>query len=624
MELYRQYDGILLEAFAARKDEAAFAELVRRHGPAVLGVCRRVCGNLPEAEDAAQAVFLALAKKAHVLRQHENLAAWLHCVAVCVARDARRAALARKRREEEAARMTRITAEEEPESWRELLPLLDEAIEDLPETYRSAVILHHLEGHTHEAAAAKLGCKPSALSMRLTRGRELLRENLARRGAVVTLAALAACLAGQVGDASAAELPAAFAATTAHAAAGGAVSTSSAQLTQGAMKMLFVKKLQVAAAWSLAALLAVSITAGVALNARATEAGTPKPAPAIIPAGEPVKAPAAAEAPVAKPRSFSGAATKLDDAVKTLGRKGCLVVRSQARWEQLQKELAALGWAKPEKDPFGGVDFSKETVIGVFEYGDVGDTLALHEGAGDAKACDLKFVLGYIIYKKRGAEEFGWHFIFTAIPSAETIKVSLGRYHPQNGGPNPTPDKAAPEWEWSTDASRGDAVDGLSAVIKPDAVKISAGADIQIEFKLEYHAIEAAAKMQLAGPVRSAFVWDGKYSNGYRNHAFLVETPNGKTQYLRRPVQNEWLKNMPHPVEVAPGKPYVLPGWRFDNTLKSLKELGLDTSAPGIYRITGLYMENASTAKDWANNNKEVAIWGGNIASSTVSVEVIK
>ena len=99
--VFPETDAVLLARFASARDEAAFAELVRRHGPAVLGTCRRVCGNAAEAEDPAQAVFLALAKKATALAREarSSLAPWLHRVAVCVARDGLRAERARRHRD---------------------------------------------------------------------------------------------------------------------------------------------------------------------------------------------------------------------------------------------------------------------------------------------------------------------------------------------------------------------------------------------------------------------------------------------------------------------------------------------------------------------------------------------
>ncbi|MCZ7644646.1 MAG: sigma-70 family RNA polymerase sigma factor [Planctomycetota bacterium] len=263
-------DAELLKRFVHARDEASFEELVRRHGPAVLGACRRIC-PAPEAEDAAQAVFLTLAQKAHALRVHATLGPWLHRVAVCVSRDARRTAQARTKREQEAAlAMQRADGNEALE---ELKPVLDEAIDALPEAYRAPLVLHHLEGLTHEAAAERLGLKSSTLSMRLTRGRELLRERLAQRGAIVSLSVLSAGLASL---ALGSPPSAAFAASTAKIAvllasgqtiAAGTISAQASALTQGALKMLFLQKLQWTAAAGLAALLAITVTTSAVLKA---------------------------------------------------------------------------------------------------------------------------------------------------------------------------------------------------------------------------------------------------------------------------------------------------------------------------------------------------------------------
>src|SRR5262245_22588398 len=140
-------DAALLERFVADRDEAAFAALVHRHGGLVLHVCRRILGNVHDAEDAFQAAFLVLARRADAVHPREALAAWLHGVARRVALKAR-AALARRRHE-----IAKLAPQAQPErdpltdlSARELLALVDAEVSRLPEAYRLPVILCCLEG----------------------------------------------------------------------------------------------------------------------------------------------------------------------------------------------------------------------------------------------------------------------------------------------------------------------------------------------------------------------------------------------------------------------------------------------------------------------------------------------
>jgi len=174
-------DHELLDSFVRRRDERAFEELVLRHGPMVLGVCRRVLRDCHSADDAFQVTFLTLACKASSLRQGQALPAWLHRVACHIALRVR----ARGRRIEEAERETTPMPRAEPSSeagWRELSAVLDEELQRLPEELRGPVVLCGLEGKTHEEAARELGWPTGSLSKRLARGRELLRQRLARRG----------------------------------------------------------------------------------------------------------------------------------------------------------------------------------------------------------------------------------------------------------------------------------------------------------------------------------------------------------------------------------------------------------------------------------------------------------
>jgi RNA polymerase sigma factor (sigma-70 family) len=197
-------DRQLLQRFAAGRDEAAFAALVRRHGPMVLGVCRRLLGNAADADDAFQATFLVLARKAASPRWHDSVGGWLHQVARRVAREARERAARRRSRERAVAALPDVPAPEAAAAAaRELGAALDEELERLPDRYRGPLLLCYLEGATRDRAAALLGLSLRTLERRLQRGRALLRVRLTRRGLTLT-ALLAAALVGEAPATSAA------------------------------------------------------------------------------------------------------------------------------------------------------------------------------------------------------------------------------------------------------------------------------------------------------------------------------------------------------------------------------------------------------------------------------------
>jgi RNA polymerase sigma factor (sigma-70 family) len=185
-----QPDHLLLERFVRLKDEAAFAALLERHGPMVLGVCRRSLNDEHLAEDVFQASFLLLARQAWAVRKRSSLGSWLHGVALRLARKARAG----------AARAARGDVRPRPEpppgplaeaSWREVRQALDEELQRLPECYRLPLVLCYLEGHTRDEAAAQLGCAPGRLKGLLERGRERLRGRLIRRGLAPATAGVA-------------------------------------------------------------------------------------------------------------------------------------------------------------------------------------------------------------------------------------------------------------------------------------------------------------------------------------------------------------------------------------------------------------------------------------------------
>jgi RNA polymerase sigma factor (sigma-70 family) len=196
-------DPELLERFL-RGDQQAFALVVRRHGPMVLGVCQRVLSHAQDAEDAFQATFLVLVRKADSLSRPELLANWLYGVAYRIARKARANALKRRNFDLEVACMTPPEPRDEA-AWSELRGLLDEELHHLPDKYRAALVLCDLEGKTHVKAAEILGWPSGSISARLARGREMLRQRLVKRNCALPVGLFAVLLAQHAAAATVSE-----------------------------------------------------------------------------------------------------------------------------------------------------------------------------------------------------------------------------------------------------------------------------------------------------------------------------------------------------------------------------------------------------------------------------------
>ena len=245
-----QGDGALLRRFAAGRDEEAFALLVGRHGPMVLDVCRRVLEDVHDAEDAFQATFFILARKAGAVRKADSVASWLYGVALRLALRMKTSAARRRVRERQVA----VVDEPDPavEAARaELRPVLDEELGRLPETYRAPLVLCYLEGKTNEQAARELGWPRGTVAGRLARARELLRGRLRRRGLALSSGVLAAVLAD---SAAMAAVPATLAGPTVQAAslfASGAMTAASATapaaLAEGVLQTMILTKVKIAA-----------------------------------------------------------------------------------------------------------------------------------------------------------------------------------------------------------------------------------------------------------------------------------------------------------------------------------------------------------------------------------------
>jgi RNA polymerase sigma factor (sigma-70 family) len=246
-------DAELLSRFIDHRDGGAFAALVRRHGPMVLGVCRRVLPNAADAEDVFQATFLVLALKASAVTPRETVAGWLHGVARRVALRARRANARRVARERPVAVPPDVAAVPRDDRWDDLLPVLDRELSRLPDRYRAVLVLCDLEGVTRPEAARQLGWPEGTVNSRLSRARAMLTDRLARRGAGLSGAALAAALAQN----ATARVPTATTATTIRVAAlvteagtatAGGIAPGVSHLTEGVMRAMFVTRLKAALA----------------------------------------------------------------------------------------------------------------------------------------------------------------------------------------------------------------------------------------------------------------------------------------------------------------------------------------------------------------------------------------
>jgi RNA polymerase sigma factor (sigma-70 family) len=274
-------DRELIARFHQTRDESAFAALVDKHGPMVLGVCRRKLRDPHAADDAFQATFLILAKKAGRVKWQESLGGWLYQVAVHVCRKA----VTRTTKREMAA----LTPDAEPTAAptpppSELSGILDEELRALPQSYRDPIVLCHLQGMTVEEAAKALAVSEGQLRGRLFRGREKLRERLTKRGVALSVSALVVSLTAATARAVPAGLRTAAVAT----ATTGPVSTSVLTLTHEVLSAMSRTKFHLLVA---SAVLAAGLfTTGVVLKTaaadqpgRTAEALPAKPSPSPLP-----------------------------------------------------------------------------------------------------------------------------------------------------------------------------------------------------------------------------------------------------------------------------------------------------------------------------------------------------
>jgi RNA polymerase sigma factor (sigma-70 family) len=287
-------DGQLLECYVHSRDEAAFAALVHRHGPMVWGVCRRVLRNHQDAEDAFQATFLVLVRKASVVPKG-MVANWLYGVAHRTALKACVTAAKRRAREKQVMTMPEPALGQQA-LWDDLHRVLDQELSRLPDKYRAVIVLCELEGKTRKEAARQLHVPEGTVASRLATARAMLAQRLARRGLAVSGGSLAAALAQ---NAASATVPPAVASSTiraasilaaGHAAAGGVLSAEAVALAEGVLKVMLLTKLKMATA-VLAGI--VLLGGGVVALTQQVLAGKPAaPTPAVLadkPADPPAK-----------------------------------------------------------------------------------------------------------------------------------------------------------------------------------------------------------------------------------------------------------------------------------------------------------------------------------------------
>ena len=230
-------EGDLLEQFVANADEAAFEALVCRHGPMVLGVCRRVLRHEQDIEDAFQATFLVLVRRARSIRDRERVGQWLHGVAHRVAVRARANAARRRVREQTGIKIDSARVDSPPLD--DVAMILDNELLRLPESLRVPVVLCYLEGLTHDQAAQRLGWPVGTVRSRMSRARDLLQRRLTRRGVSVPGVALVPSVAPQ-------DVSTALINTTLRVAQGTATEkTAAILLAQGVLNAMMISKLKI-------------------------------------------------------------------------------------------------------------------------------------------------------------------------------------------------------------------------------------------------------------------------------------------------------------------------------------------------------------------------------------------
>src|SRR5262245_58637640 len=284
-------DAELLNRFTAGHDEAAFELLVWRHGKMVYNLCRRVCRDGHEAEDAFQATFLALVRKGGSIIKRASVGGWLYQVAFRVAQNARSRAARRTGRLQPAADLESVAGSSDPASdaaWRELRGVIDDELNRLPEKYRLPFVLCHLEGQSNADAARELGCPVGTVESRLARARQRLRTGLCRRGVTLSTGCVVALFARHAASACVppelvlGTVQAATIVAAGHLAGAGLISPQVAALTEGVLQTMFVTKLKTAAVILLATGAIVAGVGGLTHRSPAYAAAADEDGPAKI------------------------------------------------------------------------------------------------------------------------------------------------------------------------------------------------------------------------------------------------------------------------------------------------------------------------------------------------------
>ncbi len=324
-------DGQLLESYVRGREEAAFAALVRRHGPMVWGVCRRLLRSHQDAEDAFQATFLVLVRKASSVVPRELVANWLYGVAHQTALKARATTARRGARERQVTAMPE-PARQQQDLWDQLQSVLDQELSRLPDKYSAVIALCDLEGKTRKEAARQLNVPEGTVASRHATARAMLARRLARSGVALSGAALAALLAqnaapaGVPASVTLSTIKAASMLAAGRAAAPGVISAKAVALAEGVLKAMLLSKPKTATA--VLVMMAVFATGGAALthSVLADKPVAEKQPPAEKPAEKkvpPAPAAAAKKEADALPRVVSGVVKAVD-----VG-KGALTVTHQ-------------------------------------------------------------------------------------------------------------------------------------------------------------------------------------------------------------------------------------------------------------------------------------------------------
>jgi len=332
------------------------------------------------------------------------------------------------------------------------------------------------------------------------------------------------------------------------------------------------------------------------------------------------RADTASTRPAATPRVSTDTLAKPEDVAKitaVLGHHGVLFIRSETRWEEFKKLLP--NRALETENPM--LDFAKQNVVLVYDSASrPKDTFSLSGSDLGANPPQLNFFRRWDNGPEDIPEARSKKYILAIIPATSTVKVTFSSV------PFSTDEFSIVSivtWFSATLGGKdgGDIVDGLQATITPKAATIKPGEDILIDFELHLANMPDAHPQRFGTDPDIVHVWDGDFSKGYRNHGFFVTTPDGNTSILR-PKELPFYFNSDHSEDVTANESYHLPYPGKGEALKSLKAHGLDTSTPGTYTITGLYEEAAVTKT--TPDGKTTSLWGGSIASNTVTVEVKK